>query len=411
MTEADRMPREAIDKAEAVDIAALARELGAVWKGEAIDNRGTACPGCGGVDRFSVDRKKNLFFCRASGAGGGPIELVMHVRSVGFRAAVAHLTGKAALPPREAAPKAEKDDHFREEARLRGWKIWQRGRPALRLVPAYLAKRGIDWPDWRIPALREIDDLPCGVYERETRTFRVFHRGPAMLAAITAPDGHFIGVHRTWIDLSRPNGKALIADPETGEIMPSKKVEGSQRGGIVALRPKGARPALWCALNKDNIAGKAETSVPHPSRTIRDSLGRERRAKVQGPVPDLSDTRCLPPPAALFSRAVMLGDGDSDAFETQAAMLRAERRFVAAGMAAITDWAPAGKDWNDALMTGEAPTPFVVSGGDVVIGEGIETTLAWAQFRDRREHADMGACHDGRGGAGRAALPIHGEMR
>lgn len=388
MTEASRIPREAIDKANAVAIADLALALGAAWKGGVADNRGTTCPGCGGVDRFSVDAQKNLFFCRASGAGGGPIDLVMHVRSVGFRAAVEHLTGAVELPARAAAPAADKDEHFREEARLRGWKIWQRGRPALRLAPAYLARRGIDWPDWRIPALREIDDLPFGVYERETRTFRVFHRGPAMLAAITAPDGHFLGVHRTWIDLSRPNGKAAIADPETGEIMPSKKVEGSQRGGVVVLRPQGERPALWCALNKDNIAGKAETSVPHPSRTTRDSLGRERRAKVQGPVPDLTDARCLPPPSALFSRAVFLGDGDSDAFETQAAMLRAERRFAAAGMAALTDWAPAGKDWNDALMTGETPAPFAAAGSDVVIGEGIETTLAWAQFRDRREHAD-----------------------
>ncbi len=379
-----RLPQEAIDKANGLDIGAVAVSLGARWKGEAVvDNRGTACPGCGGVDRFSVRRDKNVFFCRMSGAGGGPVDLVRHVHGCGFRAAVEHLTGKATLPVREAPrPREDKDDHFREKARRRAWAIWQSGRPPVTLVPAYLARRGIAMPDWRLRAIREIPELAYWQWSASDQEFHVIATGPAMLAAIVGPDGRFMGVHRTWIDLDRANGKMVIVDPETGEILQSKKVEGSQRGGRIVLRELDERrPALWCAINKDNIAGKATESVTHPSRTITDTLGRVRRAKVQGATPDLTDTRCLPPPAGDFRFAMLLGDGDSDTFETQAAMLRARRRFVAAGLETVIDRAPDGQDWADALKLGARRVGGQSQTADLVIGEGIETVLAWEQIR------------------------------
>lgn len=395
MSEAARIPQEVIDKAKGRAIAAVAFELGARWPGDrVVDEKGIACPGCGGVDRFSVNRAKNVFFCRMSGAGGGPIELVRHARGCGFREAVEHLTGKATLPAREAPRPPQKDDHFREKAGRRAHAIWMTGRSPLDLVPAYLRLRRIPLPDWRVRTIREIRELAYWHWSPADKEFRIIHRGPAMLAAITGADGRFIGVHRTWIDLERPNGKAVIVDPETGELLDAKKVEGTQRGGVVILRePDGRRPALRVALNLDNLSGKATESVTHPSRMLRDSLGRERRAKVAGPVPDLADDRCMPVPSGHFARAILLGDSDSDRFTTQAAMMRAERRFEAMGLAAEIDWAPPSGDFNDALRDGRAVSPVFppASADDVAIGEGIETVLSWDAMQPHAARARAAA--------------------
>lgn len=373
------IPADTVRTARGKSIADVALALGAD-KGVLVSERGVPCPGCGGTDRFSVDTGKNVFLCRASGAAGDPIDLVRHVHDCGFAKAIDMLAGRAALPARPAR-KADPSDRFRQDERRRAWRIWENGYsidPAKggRLVKAYLALRGIPFPGWRLPALREADRVDYFEWSKERQEFVRIHSGPAMLAAITGPDGHFIGLHRTWIDLDRPNGKAVIADPETGEILDAKKVRGSQRGGKIVLREPGhvARRltgdlaigegietvlswdaladrdgcALWCGINLDNIAGKAAAQIPHPSATFRDSLGRQRRRKVGGPEPDLDDRDCLMAPAH-FSRRILLGDADGDRFGTQAAMIRARKRLETTSGPTEIDWAPDGQDFNDAL--------------------------------------------------------------
>ncbi len=366
------------------DVAVALGAAAAVRRAE----HGVPCPACGGTDRFAVDPAKNLFLCRASGAGGDPIDLVRHVHGLSFAEAVELLTGDKALPAGPKQGGGEDDNAYRRKAQERGYRIWRAGheiaeRCGGRLVRAYLELRGIPFPDWTVKALRETDRLDYWHWHAARREFVKIHSGPAMLAAITGPDGRFIGVHRTWLDLSRPDGKAAIADPETGEVLAVKKVEGSQRGGKIELRrgePGGAcvigegiettlawnaMPAptefsvfngslypcatLWAGINLDNMAGKAKVSIPHPSRTVTDTLGRRRAARVPGTDPDPADLGCMRIPFGLFDRAVLLGDGDSDRFATQAAMIRAERRLKAGGLDAVTDWAPDGQDWNDAL--------------------------------------------------------------
>ncbi len=344
-----------------------------------------------------------MFLCRHSGAAGDPIAMVRHVHGCGFAAAVEMLTGKTELPRAEAKPlRDQKSEAYRQKERRRAWRIWEEGyaidpRKGGRLVRAYLEKRGIPFPGWPIPALREADRVAYWQWSKDARAFVQIHEGPAMLAAITGPDGAFIGLHRTWIDLSRPNGKAAIADPETGEILDAKKVRGSQRGGRIILRsvsraaspPAGGwpcdgaadsgRPAvagspsadlvigegietvlsyealrgngtaeLWCGVNLDNIAGRAASQVPHPSATMRDRLGRERRRKVPGPEPAPDDRDCLAVPHH-FATRILLGDADGDRFATQAAMIRARARLISTSGPARIDWAPDGQDFNDAL--------------------------------------------------------------
>lgn len=371
------IPAETIAAARNKSIVDVALALGAA-EAVKIDERGVPCPLCGGRDRFSIDRAKNVFLCRPSGTGGDPIALVQHVHGMSFGEAIELLTGEKALPAAKRAPRNDQQDNqYREKARLRAWKIWQDGAP---IEPArhghwvhdYFCLRAIPFPTWRIKALRELSQLPY--WHRRNGEFAVIHTGPAMLAAITGPDGHFIGVHRTWLDLGRANGKAVISDPETGEVLDSKKVEGSQRGGKIVLREgeKGggcvlgegietelswatlhpslaAKAALWVGINIGNIAGKAAEQIPHPSLVVADKLGRKRRQKVGGHVPDLSDAHCLHIPADDFERLILLGDSDSDRFTTQAAMLRARKRFELAGQDVEIDWAPDGQDFNDAL--------------------------------------------------------------
>ncbi len=367
------IPAETVKTARDRGIAGVAVALGASRRILDGRERGVPCPGCGGDDRFAIDPGKNVFLCRKSGAAGDPIALVRHVHGVSFAEAVAMLAGDATMPERRA-PQRRGDDRYRQRARERAHNIWTESRPIEatrggRLVAGYLDLRAIPFPSWRVKTLRETEDLAYWHWSKGRQEFVRVHSGPAMLAAITGPDGRFIGVHRTWLDLARPGGKAEIFDPDTGELLAAKKVEGSQRGGRIVLREAtggalaigegietvlswavinpGHAGGLWCGINIDNIAGRAADRVDHPSLTVTDSLGRKRRARVAGPTPDPDDRECLQVTPADAERVMLLGDGDSDRFTTQAAMARAERRLAA--FAAETDWSPDGADWNDVL--------------------------------------------------------------
>jgi phage/plasmid primase-like uncharacterized protein len=52
------------------------------------------CPRCGGVDRFNINTKKLVWFCRGCDAkGGDAISLIQHARGLGFKEAVEELAG------------------------------------------------------------------------------------------------------------------------------------------------------------------------------------------------------------------------------------------------------------------------------------------------------------------------------
>ncbi|KQU77729.1 hypothetical protein ASD12_18185 [Mesorhizobium sp. Root102] len=377
------IPAETVSRARDMSIVDVALALGAA-EAVKIDERGVPCPVCGGRDRFSIDKAKNVFLCRTSTAGGDPIALVQHVHQCSFAEAIEQLTGEKPLATAKRAPEQSDADKnvWREKARRRAWRIWQNGAPIEperggHWVRDYFSLRAIPFPAWKIKALREVSALPYWHRAKGGDEFKVIHTGPAMMAAITRPDGHFIGVHRTWLDFSRANGKAAIADPDSDDVLDAKKVEGSQKGGKIVLRfieplteplggvcvlgegietvlswaaiNAGMDATLLCGLNIGNIAGKAAEMIPHPSLTMTDRIGRKRRQKVGGHEPDLSDTDCLQIPADDFERLILLGDSDSDRFTTQAAMLRARNRFELTGHDAVIDWAPDGQDFNDVL--------------------------------------------------------------
>lgn len=226
------------------------------------------CPACGGRDRFSINRAKNIFFCRKSGKGGDAIALVQYLDGADFLGAVEVVTGRpnpggaggqkfdAGLVERrkrdaaEAAALREKEQvDFRDREIIRAHDIWMAAQGiAGSMAERYLRFRGVQPP--KGAKLRCHDKLPywhCLGTRAGKQDWQVIHEGPAMVAAITGSGGRFQGAHCTWIDPGfalraspgKPDivgsGKAEIFHPETGEQLASKKVRGSARAGNIYL--------------------------------------------------------------------------------------------------------------------------------------------------------------------------------
>jgi hypothetical protein len=101
-----------IARARDVDLVATAEALGASLKRVTAAELAGACPICGGRDRFSVNRKQQVWHCRGCGKGGDAISLVSHVRGLDFHAAVVFLAGGDATPtPASVRPAAKLEDN------------------------------------------------------------------------------------------------------------------------------------------------------------------------------------------------------------------------------------------------------------------------------------------------------------
>lgn len=344
------------------------------------------CPICSGdrtsrtASRFECDSRK--WVCAVCADGGDVIRLVERVEGLGFREAVQHLGGVAEIDPETAArrdrERAERQrraeleaNEKRERERVRCWQLW-RGAEHRRIngtvVADYLRLRGLDIPD--TTALRCAMNLPY-YHPGPDGQPRILHRGPAMLAAIQDAEGRFSGLHITSLDLSQPDGKALIVDPETGKGLPAKKVRGDKQGGAIRLiAPENplrlvmgegietslspwtammragrdiAGTAVWSSVDLGNMGGRALETVPPPSEMDRN--GRPRR--VPSIEPDMSVPGIAIPDSV--REIILLGDGDSDRFLTETTLKRAARRYAAPERIVRSAWAHAGQDFNDML--------------------------------------------------------------
>lgn len=393
MSEARTLDPDAVEAARSVDVAEVARgygfsPIGGRWtpRGENIG----ACPGCGGRDRFSINTKENVWSCRQGGSapiGGDAIELVRHVENCSFPRAVELIAGRA-FKPREV-PKADPAEvnAFREKERRRAYDLIRATVPfpVNGVVAGYLSRRGIEPDLARLPGARcrQHDALkfwhPHDTGERDANgraivRFRVIHQGPAMVWPITGVDGHFLGLHATWID-PETFAKADIFDPETGEQLNAKKVRGSVKGGRIILRTdergrvptavgEGIESTLSWAILRDrfdgmnlhasvtlgNLAGRAERSIAHPTDKITRSDGRIMPKRMPGPDPKAGEDQALlyvPDPES--TSLILLGDGDSDPHVTRAAMMRAKTRLVRPGFNVAIDWPSPDHDFNSML--------------------------------------------------------------
>jgi hypothetical protein len=397
-----------VDRAREADILNEATRFGARLRRAGTEYVG-ACPVCGdggkrGADRYSVNPQRRVFHCRRCSVGGDVIALVMHASGRDFKAACEAINGApppgrqsgeteaerqereirlaaraAEVAAREAKRQAD-SERYRNDERDRCWEIWQTARALEGSVAShYLRRRGIR----RQIGLRLKAHAGLGFYGGEDGCTRLAVL-PAMIAAICLPSGDFRGVHITYLDPETAQ-KATVADPETGEILPAKKVRGSLDGSVIRLCGRANDPAdlvigegiettlarrerlyhagndaagtsFWAAITLGNFAGKAAESVPRlDGLTMTDKLGRQRRVKVGSPVPASEPGGIVLPQSV--ERVLILQDGDSDPIETEYKTRRAAIRWARDGRTILRSVAPAGMDENDVLMRELAGEP------------------------------------------------------
>ncbi len=126
-----------IDRARAVPVESVIEQHGIKLRGH-VDRCGP-CPQCGGADRFSINTRKQLFFCRGCNAKGDSIALVQHLDGVGFREAVEILAGQRIedrpRPPRPPVDRRSDDEREHDKAH---W-LWRQRKPiAGSLAETYL---------------------------------------------------------------------------------------------------------------------------------------------------------------------------------------------------------------------------------------------------------------------------------
>lgn len=343
-----------------------------------------SCPLCsarqsGSATRFEIKEGGRAWVCAVCADGGDVIRLVERIRGCSFLQAVDYLGGAQAIDPAEAARRAAeraakqaKQDAARALYRERErqsllWLCHERARPIGRSpVETYLRARGLELP--RTPVLHYLPGAPyfhgTEIDEAGRSRPRVIHRGPAMVAEIIRA-GEFSGLHFTYL-AQDGSGKATIVDPNTGDLLPSKKIRGSKTAGAIPLiSPSSptrlfwgegietvltmaqdrdlARPtdAFWSAVDLGNIGGRSRKTVAHPCEKTAD--GRARR--IAGPEPDLEQPAVAIPDSVVD--LVILGDCDSDEFETENAAVRCAKRYARPGRTVRVAWAPPGQDFND----------------------------------------------------------------
>lgn len=339
------------------------------------------CPNCGGEDRFNIKTEDGGFFCRkgCGAKGAGAIDLVMLVKGLTFMEAVRDLHG-GDLPERIDPAEQERRERAREKSRRErerkkaqhrqraigdARRIWDRARGhGTGPVREYLARRGItpallpDLPD----CLRFLPDHPYVLRRKVDGVMQnvTLHRGPAMIAAILAPEGHLTCVHQTWFDLDRPMGKALIA--WQGEKEPNKLTRGSQsRAAIRLVTPErfdtlvmaeGIETTLtaavaWRAALGPDVAYWAGISLGH----MAGKRARKRPGQRFSDMPDMADPDGFYPPPWV-KRLIFVQDGDSEAESTRAQLLSGLRRAMARnpGLACQIVHAGDGVDLNDVLV-------------------------------------------------------------
>lgn len=337
------------------------------------------CPKCGGTDRFGVNLRKGVFQCRICGAKGDGLGLVMFDRGLDFRAALTWLCGevdgisdadrKARIDKaREVARKAEAAaERERQKVIADAHRLWEQGhRPEGTAVEAYLSRRAIDVAALGgfASSIRFHPDLPYA--HHIDGKWQVVHRGPAMICAIQNAEGRFSALHRTYLDLDQPKGKACILHPLTGEALDAKKGLGSKKGGTIRLTGGRRSGTLVMAEGIETtfsawMADPASDAMFWAGVDLGNMGGRRLRGKGQkfAGIPDMDDDRAfLPPP--WVTRLVFVMDGDSDPRETRATLEAGLRRAKLKNPALVTQIAPCpeGRDLNDVLMGVVAEVPL-----------------------------------------------------
>ena len=391
---------EFIENARGLSIADAAPVLGLKVLGRRSEHA-QPCPACGGHDGFAFNTQKNKWNCRHAGVGGNDaIGMAAHIngldikRREGFLTACGLVLGQsvpvegeqesdadrkarldrlAAMKQRNAiqSQKAEKQaEDYREKERSKARGIYDRADFLSTSPIAYgreylLARCGGYAPQWEW--LRVAENVAYWHNDE------VLHEGAAIIAPFMDIADTVIGCHITWVDMA-VSGKyrPILKDPITGEFLPSKKMRGSKKGGIIPLSGEmestrwvggeGIENGMAVAASENfradtfyfaagdlgNLSGAAEPSsrFPHPFLTKADRNGVARRVFIAGPEPkkDQAEGEAMFVPDHVTD-LVLLADGDSEPIMTASAMVRAKARLSHKNRRCLIIFPPKNEDF------------------------------------------------------------------
>ncbi|CAB3805070.1 hypothetical protein LMG28688_06102 [Paraburkholderia caffeinitolerans] len=191
---------------------------------DCLTGKASACPVCGGDDRFTYDNKSGRgdWVCRKCNDGypmaGDGLQLIARANRMGLYRLMCELEGGAPLSSRAPrnttapAPKRKADPAF-VARRLDG--MWGSARPQAvgDLSMRYLQERVPGLSAGPSPALR----LGMLEYRHDKK---VLGEWPGIVARFELPDGRLGTLHRTFLDPVKP-AKATIVSPD-GEILDAK---------------------------------------------------------------------------------------------------------------------------------------------------------------------------------------------
>lgn len=174
---------------------------------EALTGKHTACPYCGGQDRFRFDNKEGAgtYYCSGCGAGTG-YSLLMKLKGVNFGEALKMVKDviEPGAPEDKPTPVMEATERRASLNRL-----WKGGTLSSYRTTEYLISRGLSEEVAKIGS--RVLRFTEKAWLREEKSFL-----PAILALVTRLTGEPVSIHRTFL---LPNGgRVKKMMPGVGEL-------------------------------------------------------------------------------------------------------------------------------------------------------------------------------------------------
>lgn len=369
------------------------------------------CPISGGKDRFSYNTQKNVWNCRGCGMGGhGALSLAGHVLGLNletrdnFLAACSAILGRPI--PDGKAPETEAQKRDREERLAKRIEKAKQAEAEKQKRAEYYRKKEQQKAanKWHNAVLLEKTRFNLYIERRcggalSVWPLRLIENEPyfhgdekifscaAMVAPFVAANGKIIGCHLTWLDLENPpKYRPYLINAKTAEKLPTKKMRGSKKGGLIPLRGftykhgqflaasnrtrmvvgEGIETVLAMRLAEEerndtiyaaagdlgNLTGPADpkSRFAHPTLENIDKNGNKRPCFVAGPIPlKTNEGQSIWVPDHV-TNLILIADSDSEPVMTASAMARAKSRFAKDGRKITVLWPPLGMDVAD-MMT------------------------------------------------------------
>jgi len=222
------------------------------------------CPVCGGTDRFSINLKKQRWYCRKCPASGDVIALVQHLDGIGFLDAIAYLaeadpqrTDCSSRKQLTTTPK-QREDNPTDDTQPRGLALWRASiDPRRTIAERYLKSRALELPEEAASeAIRFHPACPFGSERFPAMVYLVrnirTNEPQAIHRTALAADGTAIKRNgKTFrMSLGPIGGGAIKLDPDedvTQGLCIGEGVETCLSGRQMGLRP------VWSAVSTGGV--------------------------------------------------------------------------------------------------------------------------------------------------------------